>query len=318
MRHFVFSFPTPLARQRAFSLVELLVVLGISCMLILPFVAVSMGLQRSYTANHAKMDALANARGAMEMLCNDLKNIYYSNPATQESDMVGSEPSTMEYGDRFDNNGNGKVDEEIPDGGASTTTTFVDRHGAIGSYYERWHGLTLADVGDVGVEDDTRFTSSSLLFYINYPDAQDGYAKVTYQVATGLAANASVGWKGDSDTRSLIRQLDYVDKTTGKTQSLQEPVAFDVLSFHTLFWDADHSDVHEKWLTSWPKTSLPGSTPSTVYLEVTVYADSKPIRSYQPGTTGPGIQTITLRTAVNIEAVLSTMKRGNQNQLEGN
>jgi prepilin-type N-terminal cleavage/methylation domain-containing protein len=309
MRHLYFSSHALTVRQRAFSLVELLVVLGISLILVLPFLAVALSMQQNYRANHAKMEALANARGAMETLCADLKNI-----SSTSCNMQGSAPSSFENGDRIDNNGNGSIDEQVSTS-TYTMPPVVDRHAEIGSgstkYYERWKGHGKADMGDLYYADDITFTSCSLSFDV-------GGKTVTYRMGQGLAdstqvvsgqtALSAVGWKGDASTRCLVRQLDYTVSATPVTEI--QPLAFDVLSFRCLYWDPNASPADQDWLTSWDSAALSWpslETPSTVYIELTVYADPLPISSYIPGKEGRKIQTVTLRTAVNIDPVLTSV-----------
>jgi len=333
MRHFLFH-PHRSAGQRAFTFVELLVVLAISALLLVPFVAVSISMQRVHQQNRAKMEALNNTRNAMETLCYDLKHMNVDTVGLAPfqrylADMATTADTPFDFanGDRIDNNGINGTDEQSASSGVvgDTSTGWTDareRHAVIPStvwapsWYERrtrngnpWAGPCL-DLGDVSVADDTKFSSTTLSFNIDTAISGRTNEKVKYELSTGLAANAAVGWLGDSSSRVLMRTYTYTDGA-GNHSDIQ-PLAFDILSFRCLYWNPNAGFSSSYWTTSWqPSTFTAFSTyevPETVYLEIVAYADVAPISSYKPGTTGPGIQTITLRTAVNIEPILSAIR----------
>jgi len=87
-------------------------------------------------------------------------------------------------------------------------------------------------------------------------------------------------------------------------------LAYDVLSFNCLYWDsrAPILPADDYWQDSYIYASppppigigLPG-LPAAVLMELTVYADPKPIDKWQPG---DPVRTLTLRTIVNIEPVI--------------
>ena len=79
------------------------------------------------------------------------------------------------------------------------------------------------------------------------------------------------------------------------------PVAFNVVSFGVLFWDAQQ----RKWVDSWNAQGKPAGLelPVSALLSITVYAGKKPLEQVDPA---EPIDTVTQSTVVNIEQMLAS------------
>lgn len=83
-----------------------------------------------------------------------------------------------------------------------------------------------------------------------------------------------------------------------------DPIAFGVLGFDLLFWDSNALPGEQAWLEEWDSTDeLPNTMPASVYIRLTLYADARPIESYEPG---QPVDTITLESIVNIDSVINS------------
>lgn len=268
-------------------LVALLFVLGVLGGAIVAFVA----LQRHAQKTKAYLDAMSEARHALTTLSLDLAQAQFGPAsATPKNFFVGSQ-NVLATGNRFDDDGDGQIDEEVYDGkdndGDWGSTS--DRHAAIApTKYERPYGVGFPDLGDARVDEDTRFCRAELRFRMP-GDATTSPVEVRYYVGTF-----------DGQPNVLIREK----VTSGSVES--GPVAFNVLSFSALYWDSNApADATRTWKTSWNAALLNEATqvplPVSVALEVTIYAGIEPIDRVAPSDPLPVVR---LSTVVNIESAL--------------
>lgn len=291
----------PSRKRRGFSFLELTTALAITLLFIFPIGVIFISLLRVKMENSAKLNALSNARAAMETLCKDLAALDNSGPL---SSIVVTQP----YGDGIDNDSDGNIDNQPVDGGAATLPgSYTDNHAVIDAtaaptpIVERPHRAGMPDIGDTGVETDTPFTSTTLSFQITSGTLPPTPVQVTYTLQTT--------WQEDSSANVLTRSIVY-SSSDGTAISETAPVAFGVLSFRVFYWNpnaAATTDADFYWKNTWDSAALAlsGATfnfPASFYLHITTYADAKPLPEYKPKSK---IQTVTLRTVLNNEPVIN-------------
>ncbi|MFH0793013.1 MAG: hypothetical protein V2A74_03160 [bacterium] len=210
------------------------------------------------------------------------------------------------YGDGIDNDGDGRVDEEVldnEDNDGDYVGAVDDRHARIGTEFERKNFLNFADLGDGHLDEDNRFGNDILEFDI-FPDPRNPVFRndlIRYQVQTF-----------DGMDRVLVRRLQRTD-LFGSVSNLLDPLAFNVLSFDALYLDPNR--IPYNFVPEWnsnlaqffadPKLPLPIG----VYLSLTIYADTKGIEQYTPG---QPVKAVTLATYVNIEQMLKDVRFRNR------
>ncbi|HUT23902.1 MAG TPA: hypothetical protein VM492_06145 [Sumerlaeia bacterium] len=256
--------------RRAFTFLEILVALLVALVLLTSVIATFITILNLTAKSDAHLVAVANARAALETISMEIKGAAL--PFLGLNDPGGLFPG----GDGVDNDGDGFVDEEQPDGRNDDEGDWADQHAEIGAWAERPDGLDVDDLGDFGVDEDCVFHLDELAFRVA-PSSGPDY-DVRYKVA-----------EFQGRERVLVRSIDALSTS---------PLAYDVLSFNCLYWNPAAAAPVERWVESW-SSSL--NLPACVAVEITVYADAKPIESY---TNGQPVRTVTERSIVNIESMI--------------
>ena len=261
------------------TLVELLVALAIASIFLTGVITAFVQILRASNISEVKVQAATNASTALRLMTKDIKKTSILNP----QEIFQGTLVELGYGDNIDNDGDGKIDEETING-KDDDGDFVDNHAKIGSLFERGEFVGIADLGDIGVDEDAKFRSDSLLFYVN-----DTLTSISFEIGD---------FEGESNVL-LKKTLKNDDLTTA-------PVAFEVLSLAFLYWDF-YADP-KTWIRAWNSEDILEDIklPATVFISISVYAGEIPfkefIKNYIPGQTK--IDTITMQTVVNIEDVL--------------
>ncbi|NQU44755.1 type II secretion system protein [bacterium] len=295
-KHISFLFRT--CSRRGLTLVEVLIAAAIAGLLLSAVLTSFMMILRLSEESEVRLNAGDNARSTLETLSNDIKPAIGRTPTL----FVGTDQA-LDYGDGIDQDGDDEVDEEQPDGqdddGDWAATD--DRHAVVTSgtllLPERDHYFGAADYGDAQVDEDVKFHLDQIFFRIQPPPgAGYQYEDVLYRVEEDF--------EQEENAWALVR---LSTQTINATEFLAEParpVAFDVLSFNCLYWDSNASVQSQDWQTEWNSDDLTTQTfmaPASVLIELTVYADQRPKEIYVPG---EPVQTVTMRTVVNLESVI--------------
>lgn len=292
-----------LSARRGLTMMEIIVAVAIILTIMVGVVWSFVELLDSHDRARARMEATANARSAMEVLSRDIKTAR--NDAATTGSFTGQTDSSAGGGDRFDNDGDGDVDEELfnaidDDGGWAAAQD--DKHailssGTLGQYAERPVFYGAADLGDGDIDEDTGATSATLEFDIYDSPGEPLNRHVRFYV----------GNDSDGTPHTLMREVIGVDPVTSTTVITSGPLCYNVHSFGLLFWNhALAKDASANpWDTQWPPVTTGSLTvaPSTVYARISVYAGKPYDLDEVPA--GQVIETVTLSTAVNVEAVLA-------------
>jgi len=94
--------------QRGFTLIEYLVAVTISLIFLSSLVTVYIQIEKSAKISNARMEAYQNARAALDFLTNEIKDA--------RPNFFLLIDRNLSYGDRIDNDGDGRIDEELADG----------------------------------------------------------------------------------------------------------------------------------------------------------------------------------------------------------
>ncbi len=297
------------SRRRGMSLVELLVAMAIAGVFLSGTAMAFVQIMRANDLARVRMEALANARHALDQLSRDLITATDSAPTGGTplfSTLISSSTPIM-TGNLIDDDRDGAVDESLftgEDNDGDWVAARDSRHVRLSdtnpAIVERKRLVGWSDPGDEMVLEDPRYVLSDLTFRFQPPPATSSapFQKVEYGVKP---------FDGEANVlvRSLVDEgLPVGDPVTSSTG----PVAFNVLSFGVLCYDANASVVpfFSRWYNTWDATSrnpfwmkLPVST----YLTVTVYAGVIPLDKLPAGSR---IETVTLTTMVNIEKMLAS------------
>ncbi len=286
------------ALRRGVTLIEMLVAITITMIFLAGVFEAFVQILRTSDLAEAKLEAVMNARAALEHMAIDIKaaRIDPSRPIQ----FFHGENSDLAYGDRKDNDDDGGVDEEIRDAedndgdymGASD-----DVHTDFGGgLFERKDLMGLADLGDRHVDEDCRFSDDHLEFRI-FPDpARPGSRdkSVRFEITTF-----------DGEPNVLVRHITYNPSDPDTRYEEEDPIAFNVLSLNFLYWDPNRIPMN--WIPSWDSLYAPMfpdpkiEIPVAVNISITVYSGTEPFSEYTPG---QPVDTITLDTTVNIEQIL--------------
>jgi type II secretory pathway pseudopilin PulG len=286
-----FGFSRIRARLRAVTMLELIVAMLLALAILGSVVTTFVHLLRTARDSETRIDAVSTARAAMDTLSNDIKAASNSWGYAYFQGFDGS----LTYGDGFDDDDDGAVDEEIRNGldddGDWSESTHNDVHAVVGSRVERPRGRGRADLGDLFVDEDCVFDQDVLEFRI--PGTQPGvlYETIRYDIRYY-----------DEISHVLVREVETMHAGGGVTVE-SAPLAFEVLSFNCLYWDSNASANGQYWKLTWNSAWVSGSfaTPAAVAVTLTVGADPKGFDTY---TEGGKIETFTLQTEVNIESVI--------------
>jgi type II secretory pathway pseudopilin PulG len=285
------------------TLLEILVAVAIAMAFMGGVVAAFIQILRATNLTEVKLEAFNNARAALEMMAIDIKASRID-PRQPMQHFVG-EDYLLAYGNGLDDDEDGAIDEELFNGrdddytGPDWDPTRDDRHAEAGGLFERQFFVSDADLGDSHVDEDCKFDLDRLTFRI-FPDPNDPLSRddlITFELGT---------FEGEQHV--LLRRIVHNPSSPNSTVEVA-PLAFNVMSLYLLYWDPNR--IPPDWTTAWnsfdaPRFAQPAiELPISVFLAVTVYADTKPIEQYKPGNP---IQTITLQTVVNIEQVLKDQR----------
>ena len=281
--------------RRGLTLIEILVAMTIA-LILFGSVATTLLLILRVSKNHEiELNAVANARTALEKLSSEIKE---ANRAPGSTAFFGLNiPQT--YGDGIDNDSDRRVDEEEPNGLDDDadwgTRASNDQHAQAQGLYERPHGVGVPDLGDLGVDEDCVFHLDQIAFRITpFLDPTYLYEDILYEVTTF-----------EGQDRVLVRRSDRLTLPSGTIETTIAPLAYNVLSFNCLYWDPNAPPELQYWLETWSSTEYhraPGfEIPATILAELAVWADRAPIEQYS---NGQGVQVLALRTAINIENVI--------------
>lgn len=301
--------------RRGLTLIETLVAIAVVMVFFVGAVMAFLEIVRTKEATQARLDAVANARHALEAMSLELKRARLlpedtSNTQSFEEFFRG-DTIFQAAGDRADSDQDGRVDEENFDGldNDADYSVIDDRHVRIplptgtGSYYERWKYRQRPDLDDARIDEDTRFSSSTVEFQ-------------TFPRAGGLPERRvtfSSGTDPDSgDPNAVIMRVEESDPDAGIFQpATVAAVAHNVLSFTALYWDAEETTASQPssaWTPYWSSSerlanrNTAAVVPASVYLSVTVYSGSQPLSTIPAGA---ALETVTLHTVVNVESVLA-------------
>ncbi|MCX7048845.1 MAG: prepilin-type N-terminal cleavage/methylation domain-containing protein [Candidatus Sumerlaeota bacterium] len=287
--HFTFLILHSARRRRAgFTFIEMLVALSIALIIIAGVTSVVIQMMRDHETAMAYLDAVVNARSALRDMSSEIKRAALS-PVDRYYVGVNIKGTT---GDIIDNDKDGRVDEDRPDGRQTPDegTVFTDQHVVIGPKIERPNWVGVADLGDAGVDSDPVFDSDALT--LQYDVGTTGVARVSYYISS---------FEGEDHV--LLR--DYALMDAGTTVAVfSEPIAYNVLGLNFLYWNPNLSLPY--WVESWDSTMAPFpgpgiELPASVYLQVTVYSGTRPLDTIPAGTP---LETVTLVTLTNIESVI--------------
>ena len=290
---------------KGMTFLELMVAVAIAMAFMVGVVAAFIQIMQATNLAEAKLEAVNNARAALELMAIDIKAARID-PRQSLQHFVG-ENYNLAYGNGLDDDGDGgPPDEEIFNGRDDdltgpdwNVTRGDDRHAVAGGLIERPFYFNSPDLGDGHVDEDCKFDVDRLTFRI-FPDPTTPITRddlITFEVGT---------FEGEEHV--LMRRIVH-DPSLPNRIVKKEPLAFNVMSLNLLYWDPNR--IPPDWSTSWNSFRAPNfvqpaiELPVAVFIAVTVYADTKPIEHYKPG---DPIQTITLQTVVNIEQVLKDQR----------
>lgn len=296
-------------KARGLTLVEMLVALTVVLIFFAGALFAFVEIVRAKERTQARLDAIANARHALETMTVEFKRARLLPEETSSTGTMQEDfhvlTDFLATGDRVDNDQDGVADEEDFDGldNDGDWAASGDRHAAIttGSqtYYERRFARSVADPGDAGVDEDTRFTSTTVRFETFPLPSSSSRRHVRFWLGEDL--------DGTPNTLMFEATQDDLD-ASDPTRFAIAPVAHNVLSFSVLCYDASETTSGTPWKTRWnslerlaTRNEVPAIPPS-VYLAVTVYSGTQPLSTV---TATQPLETITLHTVVDVESVLA-------------
>ena len=283
--------------RRGLTLLELLMAVAIAAVFFSGAALAFVQILRSNDQARARLEALANARHAIDQISVDLKLARTGPPALIDN-LFRSQTAAGPYsGNLRDDDADNAVDEEVFDG-TDTDGDWVlaehNRHVMIApGVAERQPLAGIPDHGDANVHEDLAYGLTELVFRA-FPASTGGTSREVRYYVTDY----------DDEENVLVREVLEIPTNPGDpvTSSLA-PVAFNVLSFSALYYDADAAG----WTPTWDADLriLPATTklPVSAYLSVTVHADTLPLSGLPAGS---DLETVTLTTMVNIESVLAS------------
>lgn len=299
-------------RERGLTLVETLVAIAVVLAFFGGAILAFLQILQTKEETQARLEAVANARHALETISLEVKRARVlpqdaTTSATARETFLGMTAFLTE-GDRIDNDLDGQTDEEGFNGidDDADWTAVDDLHAVMTTgtlnYAERPTYRNVADLGDAHVDQDTVFSSSTLAFE-TFP---------TPGVSTQRIVTFWVGNDFDGQPNTLMMRTEQFDPLTSTSTFQDAPIAYNVLSFMALYYDAGREPTGgprpNPWRTDWAssdptrdRTTVP-STPVSVYLSVVTYSGTRPMSAIVPG---QKLDTVKLDTVVNVEAVLA-------------
>lgn len=303
-----FALRTRPSHSRGLTLMELLVAVAITLAFLGSAVMAFIEIIHSSDRAQARLEAMANARHALETMTIEFKRaqIGPSGAVFQGATTAKVNTDGSSNGNYTDDDGDGRIDEEDLDGRDQDGDWVVaadDKHAvldAFGAISERHRFRGLADLDDGHVDEDCKFSTADVTFR-TFPD--------TFNPTTSPRQVRFYLGEADGEPNVLLREL-TLGAGTPNAVTYTDPIAFNVLSFGVLFWDQNTTQTTEEfqqyWKPSWDASAQNPSLcplPPSVYLSMTMYAGTPlPFTSLAPGTP---IETVTMSTAADIEAVLA-------------
>ena len=250
---------TSLQKRFGFTLLEYLVAAMISLIFLSSLVTVYIQIDKSAKISNARMEAYQNARAALDFLTNEIKDA--------RPNFFLLIDRNLPYGDRIDNDGDGRIDEELADGVDNDGDWISGRDDRDNRFSNgaTEYGYGIPDLGDDRVDEDVRYSRDELTFRVASP------------IGVGFDINYRIELFQDEN--------DVLLRTINSTPPIISPIAFDVLSFNILAWN--NNPLNPGWVTS-----LSGDAPTTIYAEITVQPDY------------PNLEPITVHTIINLELVM--------------
>jgi prepilin-type N-terminal cleavage/methylation domain-containing protein len=288
-------------QSRAMTLVEILVAMAVAGAFLAGVFAAFIQIVKASDLAEAKLQAINNARAALELMSIDIKAARID-PSRSVQYFIGLHRS-LAWGNGIDDDGDGLIDEEWAnalDDDRDWNYATDDRHANIAGNYERSMFVGSADLGDAHVDEDCRFENDKLTFRI-FPDPGNPQSRddlITFYLGT---------YEGENHV--LLRGITRNVSSGGRAEE-PSPLAFNVVSLNFFYWDPNRTPNY--WVTEWDSYQAatfpsPGiEIPVAVYMSVTVYAGTKPLKDIKPG---EPMETIRLDTEVNIEQVLKDTRR---------
>lgn len=284
------------------TLVELLVTITMALLILGSCFYAFIQIINSSNEAEIKIEALNNARTALDIISKEVKAAY-TDPISPPISFVGIDlPFT--YGDGIDNDKDGVIDEEQLNGLDDDNDWVVadDRDTEIanitGMPVVLEKGFQQPDLGDYHVDEDVIFKKSEMFFHVLNSETGN-IDNVKYYIGT---------YEGIKNV--LIRT--YTENAfSGVSVPVESPMAFNVLSINYLYWEANNYP--KQWVTSWDSTTITGNvsgayypkflSPISVYISITIKVGDKPIETVAGRSIYKDI--ITLNTMVNIEQMLN-------------
>jgi len=250
-----------LQKEIGFTLLEYLMAVAISLIFLGSLATVYIQIEKSAKISNAKMEAYQNARAALDYLTEEIKDARPNYFLLVDQNLP--------RGDRIDNDGDGRIDEEIADGRDNDGDWSRGRDDRDYRFPNgaTEYGYGIPDLGDDRVDEDVKYSQDDLTFRVASP------------MGIGFDINYKIG-RFQSEDNVLIR-------TIQTTPPLVNPIAFDVLSFSVLAWN--NNPLNPGWVTN-----LSGNAPTSIYVSITI----------QPNY--PKLEPITLNTIINLELVLNS------------
>jgi len=278
------------------SLVELLMALAVVAVFLVGVFTAFIQILRASDRSERMIEAYQNARAAVETIALYAKAARIE-PSAPAQYFQGINIPTL-TGDRVDNDNDGRVDEEQPDGkddDGDWVAARDDRHGQIGQFFERPRFVGVPDLGDGHVDEDCVFHRDQLALQL-FPNPDDPSSRD--EVTT-----FSIGiWEGENNV--LLQQV-LRNAGSGTTVTEMAPLAYNVVSLNFLYWDPNLPEPY--WVETWDAATrgpLLGPVielPASVYISVTVYAGQTPLEQLGPN---EPLETVTASTVVDVEYVM--------------
>lgn len=289
--------------RRGLTLVEVMIVVAIVLLFNAAAVTVFIQLIQTSDAVDARIEAVKNARFFLDTLSEDLAQASLSAAIARE-DLFRCTHTPLTHGDLVDNDGDGVVDEESPDGldndgdwvlanDDRDFRTLVSTAGGvfppIVSLAER--GWLEPDLGDGHVDEDVVFNADELSFWLRGPlTGNVQRQRVTYRIEP---------FEGEANV--AVRRVRTVFNDGSPDLEEVGPLAFGVVGVNFLCWD--HRAAPQRWAESWTSEFIPPTeigAPVAVYAEITVHSDSTRL-SLPPARP---LSTVRIATLVVLENVL--------------
>jgi len=278
------------------TLVEMLVALAVGSAFLAGVMTAFIQILRASDRSERMTEAYQNARAAVEAIAVYVKAARIE-PSQTYQFFQGVNVPTLS-GDRIDNDGDGRIDEELVNGlddDGDWVLQRDDHHARMGAAVERRNSVGRPDLGDGHVDEDCAFNHDRLSLAI-FPDPTiPGSRDELTSFALGL-------WEGEN---FVLLQSTIQDASQGSTVPQIDPLAFNVLSVNFLYWDPNRAEPY--WVTQWDAFSglfpPPGiELPAAVFIKVTVYSGRKPIE--QVVASNEPLETVSACTIVDIESVI--------------